>query len=84
MKPVNFEEAMTHQQKQFDHDSRYQKRDYESVVQGKEKNCFTTWDPSAVRGHCKEKLRQNSVIKNVPAVTVDEGVSKMMRQLLKQ
>ena len=38
-----------------------------------------------MRGHCKEKLRQNSVIKtNVPAVTVDEGVSKMMCQLLKQ
>ena len=38
-----------------------------------------------MRGHCKEKLRQNSIIKtNVPAVTVDEGVSKMMCQLLKQ
>ena len=38
-----------------------------------------------MRGHCKEKLRQNSIIKtNVPAVTVDEGGSKMMCQLLKQ
>ena len=38
-----------------------------------------------MRDHCKEKLRQKSIIKkNVPAVTVDEGVSKMMCQLLKQ
>ena len=42
-------------------------------------------DPSAVRGHCKEELRQKpNIKKNVPAVKVDEGVSKMMCQLLKQ
>ena len=38
-----------------------------------------------MRGHYKEKLRQKVIIKkNVPAVTVDESVSKMMCQLLKQ
>ena len=38
-----------------------------------------------MRGHCKEKLRQKSIIKkNVPAVTVDEVVSKIMCQILKQ
>ena len=85
VKPVNFEEAITHKEKQFDHDSRYHRPDYESTLQGKEKNCFNTWDSSAVRGHCKEKLTQKSIIKkNVPAVTVDKGVSKMMYQLLKQ
>ena len=48
-------------------------------------NCFNTWDSIAVRGHCKEELRQKqSIKKNVPAVAVDEGVSKMMCQLLKQ
>ena len=84
MKPVNFDEAITHKEKQLDHDYRYQRPDYESTVQWKEKNCFNTWDSSAVRGHCKEKLKQKSIIKkNVPAVTVDEGVSKMMYQLLK-
>ena len=38
-----------------------------------------------MRGYCKEELRQKPIIKkSVPAVTVDEGVSKMMCQLLKQ
>ena len=38
-----------------------------------------------MRGHCKEELRQKpNFKKNVPAVAVDEGVSKMMCQLLKQ
>ena len=38
-----------------------------------------------MRGHFKEELRQKPKIKkNVPAVAVDEGVSKMMCQLLKQ
>ena len=36
-------------------------------------------------GHCKEELRQKpNIKKNVPAVAVDEGVSKIMCQLLKQ
>ena len=78
VKLFKFEEAFTHKEKQFDHDSRYYRPDYESTVPGKEKNCFNTWDFSAVRSHCKEKLRQKSIIKNVPAVTVDEGLSKMM------
>ena len=85
VKPVYFEEAITHKEKQFGHDSRYHRRDYESTVQGKEMNCFDTWNSSAVRDHCKEKLKQKSIIKkNVPAVIVDEGVSKIMCQLLKQ
>ena len=51
----------------------------------KEKNWFNTWDSSPVRGHCKEELRQESSIKmSVSAVAVDESVSKMMWQLLKQ
>ena len=38
-----------------------------------------------MRGHCKEELSQKpNIKKNVPAVAVDEGVSKMMCQLLKQ
>ena len=38
-----------------------------------------------MRGHCKEELRQKpNFKKNVPAVAVDEDVSKMMCQLLKQ
>ena len=85
MKPVKFEEAVVHKEKQFDHDSRYHRPDYEYTVPGKERNGFNTWDSSAVRDHCKEKLRQKSIIKkNVPAVTVDEGVSKIMCQVLKQ
>ena len=37
------------------------------------------------RGHLKEELRQKpNIKKNIPAVAVDEGVSKMMCQLLKQ
>ena len=55
------------------------------TIPWKEKNCFNTWDSSAVRGHCKEELSQKpNIKKNVPAVAVDEGVSKMMCQLLKQ
>ena len=54
------------------------------TVPGKEKKCFNTWDSSDVREHCKEKLRQKSIIKkNVPTLTVDEGVSKMICQLVK-
>ena len=38
-----------------------------------------------MRGHCKEELRRKPKIKkSVPAVTVDAGASKMMRELLKQ
>ena len=38
-----------------------------------------------MRGHCKEKLSQKpNIRKSVPAVTVDEGLSKMMCQPLKQ
>ena len=38
-----------------------------------------------MRGHSKEYLRQKPIIKkSVPAVTDDEGVSKVMCQLLKQ
>ena len=75
LKPVKFKEAVMHKEKQFDHDSRYHRPDYESTVPGKERNGFNTWDSSAVRSHCKEKLRQKSIIKkHVSAVTVDEGV----------
>ena len=85
VKPVNFEEAITHEEKQFDPDNRHHRPDQESTVQGKERNCFNNWDSSAVRGHCKEKLNQKSIIKkNVPAMAVDKGVSKMMCQLLIQ
>ena len=75
LKPVKFKEAVMHKEKKFDHDSRYHRPDYESTVPGKERNGFNTWDSSAVRNHCKEKLRQKSIIKkHVSAVTVDEGV----------
>ena len=57
VKLFKFEEAFTHKEKQFDYDSRYYRPDYESTVPGKEKNRFNTWDFSAVRSHCKEKLR---------------------------
>ena len=58
--------------------------DSEEAIIDKE-NCFNTWDSIAVGGHCKEELRQKqSIKKNVPAVAVDEGASKMMCELLKQ
>ena len=63
VKSVKFEEAVTHKEKPFNHDSRYHRPDYESAVPGKERNGFNTSDSSAVRGHCKEKLRQKSMIK---------------------
>ena len=51
----------------------------------KGKNCIKTWDSRAVRGHCKDKLRQKKIIKkSVTAVTVDEGAFQKMCQLLKQ
>ena len=79
VKPVKFEKVVTHKERQFDHNSRYHRPDYEITIQGKEMKCFNAWDSSALRSHCKEKLRQKSIIKkNVPAVTVDEGLSKIM------
>ena len=82
---VNFQEAIMYKERQFDHDRRYFRPDYENTVQRKKKNCFNTRNSNAVRDYCKEKLKQKSVIKeNVTAVTVYEDVSKMMCQLLKQ
>ena len=60
-------------------------KDIKGIKIWKEKNCTKTWDSSAVRGHCKDKLRQKKIIKkSVTAVTVDEGAFQMMYQLLKQ
>ena len=84
-KPINFEEAIIHKVKQIDHDDRYHRPDYGNTIPWKEKNSFNTWDSSALEGHCKEELRQKpNIKKNVPAVAVDEGVSKIMCKLLKK
>ena len=85
VKPINFEEAIAYKEKQLDQDHRYHIPDYDNTIPWKEKNGINAWDSSAVRGHCKEELSQKPIIKkSVSAVTVDERVSKMMCQLLKQ
>ena len=87
MKLINFEEAIIHEVKQLNNDGHH-KSDYENTIPWKEKNCFNYLD-------CTEELFQlirlhrgvkaEAIIKkSVPTVPADEGVSKMMCQLLKQ
>ena len=77
MKPVDVEEAIIHKKKQLDNDGRYHRINYENKIPQKKKNCINTWDSSSVGGRCKQK----PIIKKIPTMTVDEGVSKMMCQL---